>query len=411
MLSLNGLLNWQTFGREYAAAERDRRRNARRQGVHESHTTNRAERDLCTAIIKGEVTESQYSIRRAFCALVSNGHEIVHSWDGSMPGRPTGVNLVRESINTSAFANINQTFMHKKLMDHFTRPEMIARHLVTIEPTGDKWERLPGVGQLGDGAQQVHEGDSYPRVSLSEDWIETQPTEKRGFIVEVTKEAIYFDKTGEVLRMADHGSEWLAVNWEKRILDTVFGLVDRYHRKGRGIQATYGNNSGDHNWNNLQVNPLVDYESIEAADLLFEDMVDPDTGEPIIVGTRQLVVPGALYHTALSIVNATQVQQHSQPITDVGYQASRSYDNPYRGMLAPITSPYVRARTSSSSSWFYGDFQKAFKYMQNWAPETVTAPAGNEDDFERDVAFKAKSSEMGQVAVVEPRCVQKNTAA
>ena len=370
-----------------------------------------AEANICKAILKGEVVESDYSIRRAFYATVTDGREIVQSWEESRPGRPQGVNLIRESINTSAFANINQTFMVKKLIDHFNKPQLIARHLVTIVPTGDKWERMPGVGQLGDGAQTVDEGESYPRVTLNEDWIETQETEKRGFIVEVTKEAILFDKTGEVMRMADKGSEWLAINWEKRVLDTVLGLVDRYHRKGRGVQPTYGNQSGDHDWNNLQVNPLEDFGSLAKADALFEEMTDPDTGEPIIVGEKQVVVPGALYQTALSILNATEIRRNTQGETDIGHAASTAYANPYRGLPAPLSNQYVKRRTSSSTSWYYGDFKKAFAYMQNWAPESVTAPAGHEDDFERDIAFKAKSSEMGQVAVVEPRCVQKNVAA
>ncbi|RCS43945.1 hypothetical protein DTL42_18335 [Bremerella cremea] len=411
MISNLGLWNWQAFGREFAAAQRDRRKEARRQGVHESHVVNVAEANICKAILKGEVIESDYSIRRAFYATVTDGREIVQSWEESRPGRPQGVNLIRESINTSAFANINQTFMVKKLIDHFNKPQLIARHLVTIVPTGDKWERMPGVGQLGDAAQKVDEGESYPRVTLNEDWIETQETEKRGFIVEVTKEAILFDKTGEVMRMADKGSEWLAINWEKRVLDTVLGLVDRYHRKGRGVQPTYGNQNGDHDWNNLQVNPLEDFASLAKADTLFEEMTDPDTGEPIIVGEKQMVVPGALYQTALSILNATEIRRDTQGITDIGHAASTAYANPYRGLPAPLTNQYVKRRTSSSTSWYYGDFKKAFAYMQNWAPESVTAPAGNEDDFERDIAFKAKSSEMGQVAVVEPRCVQKNVAA
>ncbi|TWT30711.1 phage major capsid protein [Blastopirellula retiformator] len=409
MVSLNGLLNWQAVGRELAAGDRDRKKTARRQGIHESQAPNRAERELCLAILEGQVAANEYSLARAFESLVPNGHEILRSWQGSMAGRPQGVNLVKESINTSAFAHINQAFMYQKLMEQFNKPELIAQQLVTIEPTTKKWERKPGVGQLGDGARKVAEGDDYPRVTLNEDWVETQETEKRGFIVEVTKEAILFDETGMVLSMASKGAEWLAVNWEKRILDTVFGLVDRYHRKGRGIVATYGNNSGDHDWDNLQTNALVDYESIEAADLLFEDLTDPDTGEPIVIGARQMVVPGALYQTAQSIINATEIRRNTQATADVGFAASRSYSNPYSGLPAPITSPYVKARTSSSSSWFYGDFKKAFKYMQNWAPETVTAIAGNEDEFERDIAFKSKSSEMGQVAVDEPRCVQKNT--
>jgi hypothetical protein len=46
--------------------------------------------------------------------------------------------------------------------------------------------------------------------------------------------------------------------------------------------------------------------------------------------------------------------------------------------------------------------------MENW-PITVTqAPAGNADDFNRDIVAKYKCSERGQYAVIEPRVMVEN---
>lgn len=403
-----GKFNWGAFAREHQAAERDRRRVARRQGVRESAVPNRAIHTVCTAILEGEITSRDYSIRDVFESVVPDGREIVASWKGVEPGR--GVSLIRESINTSAFANINQTFMHKELLDAFQKPELIADKLVTVVPTNEKWERIPGVGQIGDQNAIVKEQDNYPYATLSEDWIQTQETEKRGVIVPVTKEAIFFDKTGLVMQRATQVSEWMAINYEKRILDTVLGIVDRYDRKSRGIVPTYGSATGGRDWANEHANPLVDWESIEAADLLFEEIVDYDTGEPVIIGAKQMLVPGALYATARRIINATEIMTGTQDVADVGFGTITKSDNPYRGMPEPITNQYVYNRSSADDTWWYGDFKQAFRYYQNWAPEAVTAPTNNDDEFERDIAVKTKISEMGVPAVYQPRAVQKCTA-
>lgn len=404
-----GRYNWAAFGREFQLAEQDRRRIARLEGVRESVMPNKAVCDLCTAIMDGEVTARDYSIRRVFESLVPDGREIVNTWQGNEPGR--GVSLIRESINTSAFANINQTFLHKEVLAQFDKPELIARMLVDIIPTSDKWERIPGVGQLGDQAAIVKEGDNYPYATLSEDWIQTQETEKRGVIVPVTKEAIFFDKTGLVLQRATQVAEWLAINWEKRILDTVLGIVDRYDRKSRGLLPTYGTATGGRDWVNTQANPLIDHLSIEDADLLFDDIVDYDTGEPIVIGEPQMLVPKALLATARRIINATEIVTGTRDVSDVGFGTQTKSDNPYRGRMPdPISNQYVANRSSSNTTWWYGDFKKAFKYYENWAPQAVTAPTNNDDEFERDIAVKTKISEMGQVAVVQPRAVQRNTA-
>lgn len=413
MVLATGQFNWQAFGRHHRAAHRDALKIARRRGVHESEVPNKAVSQICEGILSGELSRRDLSIRGVFEAVVPDGREIVMSWRGTQPGRPQGVRMsqIKESVSTSNFANINQAFFTRNLLETFQSPELIASQLVDVIQTNEKFERITGIGELGDTARPVREGDNYPYASLTEDWIETQMTEKRGVIVPVTKEAIFFDKTGLVMTRVNQVNKWLAVNYEKRILDTVLGVVDRYNRKSRGIVATYGDNAGNHDWKNLQTNALVDYESIETADLLFEDVTDPNTGEPVLVGGRQLVVPGALYQTALSILNATEIVRGTQDVADVGFGLQTKGPNPYRSQLPqPLTSPYVKARTSATDSWWYGDFKQAFHYYENWAPEAVTAPPNDQDEFERDIAVKVKISEMGVPAVYQPRAVQKNVA-
>jgi hypothetical protein len=75
-----------------------------------------------------------------------------------------------------------------------------------------------------------------------------------------------------------------------------------------------------------------------------------------------------------------------------------------------LSSPLVFARDSSATSWFIGDFKRAFMYMENWPIQVIQAPPGNEAEFTEDVVARFKVTERGTVAVRDPRYVAKCTA-
>ena len=94
-------------------------------------------------------------------------------------------------------------------------------------------------------------------------------------------------------------------------IDAVLGVSTLYSRNGGPLQATYADSHTQGDFDNLvATNTLVDYTDIEAMFLAFENMEDPDTGEPVLPSARlQLVTPGALQMTADSIVTATTVEK------------------------------------------------------------------------------------------------------
>ena len=170
--------------------------------------------------------------------------------------------------------------------------------------------------------------------------------------------------------------------------------------------ATYGDNSGSHNFDNFAAtNALVDWTDIENALLLFDGMTDPETGEPIAVMPRQLVVPSALLMTARRVVNATEIRFGDGASATTQTIAA----NPI-GSMEILSNPWVRARTSSTSTWFIGDFPRAFAYMENWPITSVQAPVNSEMEFTRDIVARFKVSERGAAAVIEPRYVVRCTS-
>ena len=362
--------------------------------------------DFGDALEKGEVQPGDYSIRELFEGFVEDGRELADSWN---PNRGGGVTLMESgnAIDTAAFSNITGQIVYTRVIQAFEDPNYIGDQLVETVQTQFNGEKIAGIGRLGDAAQTIDEGGIYPTIGTSEEWIDTPATTKRGFIVPVTKEAIFFDRTGLILDRAREVGQFAALNKEKRILDTVLGITTSYRRNGAAAIATYQASTPFINVKSS--NALVDWTDIEDAELLFDALTDPNTGEVINVVPDTLIVPTALKYTARRIVRATEVQFNKG-----GYNASSDVQrtvsaNPLQDYNI-LTSRLVKSRTSSATTWFIGNPKKAFRYMQNWPITVVQAPNNSEAEFTQDIVARFKVSERGVPAVIEPRYMVKCTA-
>jgi hypothetical protein len=358
--------------------------------------------ELLEGLGAGHLRVQELSLRGLFEALVEDGRELVRLLD---PRQSGGTSLVEAAgaVDTAAFSNITGQIVYSKALEIFRDPAFLWPQLVETVPTQFSGEKIPGIGRMGDQAETIAEGHPYPLAGLSEEYVETPETAKRGFIVPVTKEAIFFDRTGLVLRRAAEVARWLGVNKEKRVLDVVLGVENPYKRNG--VESDTYLSSGD--WVNIQAsNPLEDWTDIETAELLLDAMSDPNTGEPIAVMPNTLIVPTALKHTARRIVRAVSITHvDNTAAADTVRTTSTNPLDDYR----ILSSPYVKQATGSDSTWFVGEPQRAFAYMENW-PLTVTqAPDNSEADFTRDIVARFKVSERGAAAVLEPRRMVKCT--
>ncbi|MBI1899751.1 MAG: hypothetical protein HYS13_01395 [Planctomycetia bacterium] len=247
----------------------------------------------------------------------------------------------------------------------------------------------------------------YPTYGFGEDYIETPSTTKRGFIVPVTREAIFFDRTNLVLKRAAEVGESLGLNKEKRLLDVAVGVTNTFKWRG----TSYNTYQAATPWiNSLSANELVDWTDVDAAEQLLANMLDPDTSEPILLRASTVLVTPAYRHAAHRIFEGSEVRYTSGGTETLA-------DNPLAGQYTVHVSRLMYRRVLASGEaeaaakkwWFLGDFKRAFAYMQNW-PITVTqAPPNSEAEFTHDVVLRFKASERGTPAVLNPRYVVKNT--
>jgi hypothetical protein len=365
---------------------------------------------LREALTQGDLKPEDFSIRDLAEGLVPDGHEWVRTMD---PRNAGGVSLleVGEAVDVTAFLNVTGQVIYSKILEAYTQEAFVVSKLVSTVPTRLDGEKIPGIGPIKDGVADINPGMPYPHVGFGEDYIETPSTMKRGLIVAVTREAIFFDRTSLVLSRAAEVGEVLGLNKEKRLVDLAIGVTNNYKWKGTAYN-TYYTSAGGGPWiNELAGNELVDWTDVDAAEQLLADVLDPNTGEPVLVEPNTILVMPAYRHAAARVVNAAEIHYTAsgQPTTTYSRNPLANYrvaDSrlAYRRIVASGV-----AADAAKKWWFIGDFQRAFAYMENW-PITVTqSPPGSEADFNQDIVVRFKASERGAAAAINPRYVVKCT--
>lgn len=358
---------------------------------------------LREALEAGHLQSTDFSLRDL--AEQFAGREYLASLDP----RRGGVELLEaaDGVDVTAFRNITGQVIYSEILSAYRSEAFVASRLIPNIPTRFDGEKIPGVANLGDAAEEVSPGMPYPTYGFGEDYIETPSTTKHGFIVPLTREAIFFDRTNLVLARAAEVGQALGLNKEKRLLDVVIGATNPFKWKG----TSYDTYQAATPWINVKTgNELEDWTNIDAAEQLLAEMLDPNTGEPVLVQAPTVLVTPAYRHAGHRVINATEIRYTSGDTETVA-------DNPLLGSLRLESSRllYRRILAAGASAsdakkwWFLGDFAKAFAYMENW-PITITqAPPNSEAEFTHDVVVRYKASERGAAAVINPRLVIKNT--
>ena len=130
------------------------------------------------------------------------------------------------------FRTIAGQIVRSKVLEAYHQEAFVLSKIVGSTPTRYDGEKIPGIGRIAENVSEVRPGMPYPNLGFGEDYVETPQTTKRGFIVPITKEAIYFDRTNLILQRAAEAGEVLGLNKEKRLLDLLIGATNNYNWKG-----------------------------------------------------------------------------------------------------------------------------------------------------------------------------------
>lgn len=373
---------------------------------------------LENALESKQIAPEDFSLRDLFVNVVPDGREMVESFSPKKRGGFTTseVTEAADAVSSSHFSNITGQFLYSKIMAQANAEDYVFSRLIPTVQTQFSGERIPGVANLADEAQVVTEGKEYPLAGMSEDWLDTPETVKRGNIVPVTKEAIFFDRTNLVLRTAGRVGLMLGSNKEKRLIqafldDLATTAVTEHRYKWRGTSyATYVASGGHGTVNKIASGgTLVDWTDINDVEQLAADAVDPNTGEPMPLMLKEIIVTPQLAATAARILNATNVQTAGAGYATSGTVFATDSPTPIGnhqfspGGYKIVTSRLLKQMQGTDTTWFMANIAEALCYMQNWPITVEQAGADSAKAFERDIVAQYKASERGAAYVMEPR--------
>jgi hypothetical protein len=398
------------FRLQCAEAEKTNDRAALRESV------SKATGLLKATIKKHNIDCKNLSIKELFCECFGWG-ELSHarSWNHV---DFKGLMETAGAVSTAAFQNISGQITYGMVLEAYQAPEFVVTKMIPERQAMhvQGFEKIAGITPIGDETSEVNEGDDYPLMGVGENWIFFIEPKKKGGIVPLTKEAIFYDRTGQLVEMASEVGYSYGQQLEKAAVDCVIDenvTSHRYRWRSTTEIATYGDNSGTHNWDNLQAsNALVDWTDIQAANQLLRLQTNPYTGEPILFPPTHLIVPTGLDWTARQILTATTIRRTTPGFATTGDPSQGEATNPVLSLgLTLVTTPYLEFRMATDTSWYLGAPAKAFCRNVHFPMEVQQAPAGGEDDFNKDIVMKFKVSGKMNFGTKEPRAMVKSTVA
>lgn len=311
-----------------------------------------------------------------------------------------------DAVDSTAFANITGQLVITEVEAAYEAETNLITPLFKTTPTRLNGEKIPGITGLGDASREVHEGKEFPRAGFGETFTETPQTTKRGLIVPVTKEAVFFDRTGLILERAGAVGEALGISKENRCMDELIGATNTYVWNGTAY-ATYQANGAS--WSNeLQgaQYDLEDWTDIDAVEALFDEITDPHTDECIELRQTTIIATRKRKHQLNRIINATEVRTQTGDQTTIAgnpLAGDRPSGITSRRIMKRLISELGLTPAQAAATWFFGNPQKAFRYMENWGLTTVQAPLNAQAEFEQDIVAQFKASERGVAVTRDPR--------
>lgn len=300
---------------------------------------------------------------------------------------------LEENIVSSAFPVIAGELISSVIIQAYQAFPKSGDKLVRTVPSRLKESKIVGWKAIG-VIRQVNEREPYSQVTPPDEKYVRIQNKKYGGLMDLTREAIFFDQTGELLDRARSLGEEGARFREEIIMTTIVDGLSKSLDNGQLY------NSGNNNL--ITSNPLgtLGWENVHTALL---GKKDDNTGKPIwVMGEAPvMVVAPNLWPKAERLRTA-----ESGP---AGQGAALGADpNLARNMFELVINPYL---TFGSTEWYYGGFNRQFRWEEVWPLETYTRVGQDtEEGFNKDVIQQFKVSLYGGCGAVDTRYVFKNQA-
>lgn len=365
------------------------------------------------------ISPEQFSVREAWEAFVGPVESTLAV--SRAAGRRGFVNQpLIEAQQSSAFSILTGNVIAARIQQAYSEiPSTLDRLVGTPMKSSMRTERFAGSTAIG-GVKDVPEGQDYPEVGFTDKGVEAPEPNKRGLQISLTDETIAFDQTGQILVQARNIGRAMKTDRERTGMYQIQDLTNYtcYYPLVNGKSPTqtalFRSSAGGTDWYNKTINlktsnALVDWTDVDNAFGLYSDMVD-EAGDPILVQANTILVPRALFATALRIVGATSVQMNTgtpsgsgvvPPVVTVSPDILRLLAEA-GGSLIPLTSPFM----NDTTTWYVGDFQAQYVEQEIFPIQTVELPP----DQRKDIITGFRARRKSRIVAIDDKFVIKNTA-
>jgi len=308
----------------------------------------------------------------------------------------TGGKNIMEAVASSSFPKITGTLINSKIISGYESVPKIGDDLVTTVSSNMQVDTIAGFSDV-ETPEEVGEGDAYKDSTISEKYVQAQNV-KYGRMISITKEMIFFDKTGQVMNKANRIGIKAAQYKERLILRGVQDLDTKVYRPSGVPTAFYSST----NRNLISTNPFGE-SGLTAVRVRADSMKDDSLGvgddDYIFVNVDNLIalVPRDLEVQAWELANST--------LTPEGSEGAANF---YKGRFKVRSSPFVGAQ--STTTWFYGDFKEDFWWEEVWPLTVESQKPGHEDDFIKDIKARVRVYFYGSCVAIDTKHCFKNTA-
>lgn len=347
-----------------------------------------------------KVKPDTFSVRALWEGLVGPCEETLPSY--AREGRFNYL-VMQEAVDSTAFPSAVGVLIAAKVIEAYQMQAQIGDQLVTTMPSKLKQERIVGFTSL-EGPTEVPEGMPYQESGFAEKYVTTD-TAKKGRILEVTEEAIFFDQTGQILMRAQRLGEMTAEEREVTILAGVLdvgsgapGYKDVYRPSGTAT-AMYVAGTNYYNTAALTGSDWTNIDTILqfVANNIKDDRAIVAERLPIVFNPKVLLVSRKKMASFARIIAATSqragniaalpgTQEEGPNVLNQIAPGLRLLSSPLMDYLAGVAG----SRYSQADDWFIGDPQRQFIWQEIWPLQTLRARQDDEAAFRRDVVARFK---------------------
>ena len=311
---------------------------------------------------------------------------------GKVKPEDYSIKELREAVSSDLFPTITGEIISAKIIESNKLASGIGDQLCTTVPSKMETEKVAGF-EAGDfDIDEIPEGSEYNDSTMSEKHVTIKHV-KKGRLISITEEMVYYDKTGQVLDHARKIGEVLAYEREKIIVQGIMDSNTTVY-KPSGIATAFWSAG---NANVETANPFGE-SGVLAALKNMGEQTDED-GNYIFVDNSRLI---GLFPFDLWVQSAQMVQSTLTP------ESAEQAKNVFKGLFIPLTSPWLTA--SNASTWYLGDFKRDFRWSEVWPLQVFTMRQQSDSAFRKDLAAIYKCRYLGNIGATDFRhCVRSTT--